>query len=115
SIMAAYNWNSISLDSWNFWPLIIFSIMANIIFVIILQNVIISFMSAAFDSANNDGKRGVLNFQTSLIYDYAILESSSFTSGYSDFDSKLKDELRVKYISFFDEPSITKVWRDKSK
>ncbi|KAF0515751.1 transient receptor potential channel pyrexia-like [Gigaspora margarita] len=115
SIISAYNWDSTALDAWGFWPLIIISVLGNIVFIIILQNVIISFMSAAFESADKDGKRTVLNFQSRLIYDYARLENSAFTSGKSDFDNKLKNKLRVKYVCFYDEPSITKAWRDEAK
>ncbi|RIB29256.1 hypothetical protein C2G38_2057130 [Gigaspora rosea] len=115
SIISAYNWDSTSLDTWGFWPLIIISVLGNIVFIIILQNVIISFMSAAFESADKDGKRTVLNFQSRLIYDYARLENSAFTAGRSDIDKKLKTKLKVKYVSFYDEPSITKAWRDEAK
>ncbi|CAG8520403.1 26986_t:CDS:2 [Gigaspora margarita] len=62
-----------------------------------------------------NGKRTVLNFQSRLIYDYARLENSAFTSGKSDFDNQLKNKLRVKYVCFYDEPSITKAWRDEAK
>ncbi|CAG8784886.1 5360_t:CDS:2, partial [Dentiscutata erythropus] len=115
AIIAAYNWDSISLDVWGFWPLLIISVIGNIVFVIILQNVIVSFMSAAFENADKDGKCAVLTFQSRLIYDYANLERSAFTSGKSNFDNELKDKLRVKYICFYNEPSITKAWKHESK
>ncbi|CAG8749476.1 2376_t:CDS:2, partial [Cetraspora pellucida] len=115
AIIAAYNWDSNSFDVWGFWPLIIIGVIGNIIFVIILQNVIISFMSAAFEDADKEGKRAVLNYQSRLIYDYALLEDSPFTTGTSDFDSKLKNKLRVRYICFYNEFSITKAWREESK
>ncbi|KAF0462683.1 transient receptor potential channel pyrexia-like [Gigaspora margarita] len=115
SIISAYNWNSTALDAWGFWPLIIISVLGNIVFIIILQNVIISFMSGAFESADKYGKRTVLNFQSCLIYDYARLENSAFTTGKSDFDKQFKKKLRVKYVCFYDEPLITKAWRDEGK
>ncbi|CAG8672711.1 7536_t:CDS:2 [Gigaspora margarita] len=68
-----------------------------------------------FESADKDGKRTVLNFQSRLIYDYARLENSAFTSGKSDFDKKLKIRLKVKYVYFYDERSITKAWKDEAK
>ncbi|KAF0436922.1 transient receptor potential channel pyrexia-like [Gigaspora margarita] len=115
AIVAAYNWNSIPLDNWDFWPLIIISVIGNIAFVIILQNVIISFMSAAFDNADEDGKRAVLNFQRGLISYYAFLEDSIFTTRCSEFDSNLKDKLRMRYICFYNEESITIKWVERSK
>ncbi|CAG8512366.1 12570_t:CDS:2, partial [Cetraspora pellucida] len=90
AIIAVYNWDSISLDAWGFWPLIIMGVIGNIVFVMILQNVIISFMSAAFEDADEDGKHA------------------------TDLDSKLKDKLRVKYICFYNDLSITKAWRENS-
>ncbi|CAG8823222.1 9052_t:CDS:1, partial [Gigaspora margarita] len=44
AIIAAYYWSSNSFDAWEFWPLIIIGVIFNIIFFIILQNVIVSFM-----------------------------------------------------------------------
>ncbi|CAG8785486.1 7331_t:CDS:10, partial [Gigaspora margarita] len=83
AIVAAYNWDSIPLDNWDFWPL--------------------------------NGKRAVLNFQRSLIFYYAFLEDSIFTTRRSEFDSKLKDKLRMRYICFYNEESITKKWVERSK
>ena len=47
AIISAYNWDSTALDTWGFWPLIIISVLGNIVFIVILQNVIISFMRYA--------------------------------------------------------------------
>ncbi|RIB26874.1 hypothetical protein C2G38_143873 [Gigaspora rosea] len=110
AIIAVYNWESLSLDNWGFCPLIILSIIGNIVFVIILQNVIISFMSAAFESADKDGKRAVLYYQSSLLYEYMLLKNSAFISGQTDLDSKLKAKLKMKYICFYDDESVTAAW-----
>ncbi|CAG8677421.1 14161_t:CDS:2 [Dentiscutata erythropus] len=115
AIIAAYNWDSILLDGWGFWPLLIISVIGNFIFVIILQNVIISFMSAAFENADKNGKHVILALQSRLICDYANLENSVLTSGKSNLNYKFKDNLRVKYICFYNEPSITKTWKEESK
>ncbi|CAG8802309.1 18518_t:CDS:2, partial [Dentiscutata erythropus] len=80
AIIAAYNWNSNLFDTWGFWSLIIIGVVGNIGFIIILQNVIISFISASFENADKNGKRAILSFQSRLIYDYANLEGSAFTS-----------------------------------
>ncbi|KAF0515753.1 transient receptor potential channel pyrexia-like [Gigaspora margarita] len=115
AIISAYDWDTIALSTWGFWPLAIISVLGNIVFIVILQNVIISFMSAAFESAEKDGKKAVLNFQSRLINEYAHLEYSAFTSGRSNFENKLKKKLKVKYVCFFNEPTITKAWSDESK
>ncbi|CAG8694462.1 31509_t:CDS:2 [Gigaspora margarita] len=111
AIISAYNWDSIALNTWGFWPLAIINLLGNIVFIILLQNVIISFMSAAFESAE---KRTVLYYQSRLINEYAHLEDSAFTSGRSYFDKQLKHKLKVKYVCFYDNPSITEAWKDES-
>ncbi|CAG8475058.1 28866_t:CDS:2 [Gigaspora margarita] len=113
AIIAVYNWDQLSLDTWGFWPLIILSIIGNIVFVIILGNVIVSFMSAAFENADKDGKRAVLYYQSSLIYEYMLLKNSAFISGQTDLDSKFKAKLRMKYICFYDDESVTVAWNYK--
>ncbi|CAG8586884.1 1998_t:CDS:2 [Dentiscutata erythropus] len=111
SILAVYDWSSISFDIWSFWPLTVISVVGSFMFVIILQNVIISFMSDAFSDAVKDSKRGVYRFQLDLIYDFALLEKSL---EFNDLDSKFKDKIRVKYICFYDDPNITKSWKETS-
>ncbi|CAG8673784.1 17157_t:CDS:2, partial [Racocetra persica] len=115
SIIAVYNWGSIPLDSWHYWPLSILNVLGGFLFVIILANVIISFMGNAFANAEKDSRRGVLGLQKDLISDYAILEGSTLTSKTNSFDRQFKDKLRVRYICFLDEPSLTDAWKEKSK
>ncbi|CAG8807650.1 10219_t:CDS:2, partial [Racocetra persica] len=105
AMLAVYDWSSISLDAWNFWPLTIISIIGSFFFVIIIQNVIISFMSDAFSDAFKDNKRFLYGYQVDWIYEFAILKKSL---EFNDLDSKFKDKLRAKYICFYDDPSITK-------
>ncbi|CAG8743543.1 9647_t:CDS:10, partial [Dentiscutata erythropus] len=81
AILAVYDWSSISFDTWNFWPPTIISVIGSFFFIIIIQNVIISFMGDAFSDAVKDSKRGVY----------------------------------PKYICFYDDPSITSSWKEKSE
>ncbi|CAG8465150.1 18794_t:CDS:10, partial [Racocetra persica] len=112
AILAVYDWSSISLDTWNFWPLTIISVIGSFFFVMIMQNLIISFMSDAFSDASKDSKRFVYGFQVDLIRDFALLKRSL---EFNYLDSKFKDKLRAKYICFYDDPSITKSWNKKSE
>ncbi|CAG8460976.1 16905_t:CDS:2, partial [Racocetra persica] len=112
AILSVYNWSSISLDTWNFWPLAVISLLGGVFFAIILQNVIISFMNDAFSDAVANSKRAVYSFQSDLIYEYAIHEN--LPNYINDIDSKFKDKLRARYICFYDEPSITQTWKEKS-
>ncbi|KAF0551104.1 transient receptor potential cation channel subfamily a member 1-like isoform x1 [Gigaspora margarita] len=112
AILAVYDWSSISFDTWNFWPLTIISVIGSFIFVIILQNVIISFMSEAFSNVVEDSKRGLYRYQIDLIHEFTLLEKSL---EFSDLDSNFKDKIRAKYICFYDDPNITKSWKEKSE
>ncbi|CAG8801991.1 120_t:CDS:2 [Gigaspora margarita] len=122
AIISAYDWDTIALSTWGFWPLAIISVLGNIVFIVILQNVIISFMSAAFESAEKDGKKAVLNFQSRLINEYAHLEYSAFTSGrtwsdeskdwkstpiYSNAESQIPTETECK---FYIENDLEFIW-----
>ncbi|CAG8778433.1 14969_t:CDS:2 [Gigaspora margarita] len=107
-----YDWSSISFDIWNFWPLTIISIVGSFMFVMILQNVIISFMSDAFSDAVKDSKRGVYRFQIDYIHEFALLEKSL---EFNKLDSKFKDKIRAKYICFQDDPQIIKSWKETSE
>ncbi|KAF0486238.1 transient receptor potential channel pyrexia-like [Gigaspora margarita] len=111
AILAVYDWSSISFNAWNFWPLTIISVLGGFVFVIILQNIIISFMSDAFADAVANSKHGAYRFQLDFIYDFALLKKSL---EFNDLDSKFKDKIRAKYICFYDAPSITKLWKETS-
>ncbi|CAG8521026.1 33194_t:CDS:2 [Gigaspora margarita] len=112
AILAVYDWSSISFDAWNFWPLTIISVIGSFIFVIILQNVIISFMDEAFSNVVEDSKCGLYHYQIDLIREFALLENSL---EFSDLDYKFKDKIRAKYICFYDDPNLTKSWKEKSE
>ncbi|CAG8842038.1 24576_t:CDS:2, partial [Gigaspora margarita] len=92
SILAVYNWGSIPLDAWNFWPLVVINVI----------------------DAEKESKYSTLFLQKELICDYAFQDRSSLTSKINDFDHKFKDKLNIRYICFLDEPELTKSWDDKS-
>ncbi|CAG8794471.1 25517_t:CDS:2 [Gigaspora margarita] len=108
----AYDWSSISFDIWSFWPLAIISIIGSFMLVLILQNVIISFMSDAFLDAVKDCKRGVYRFQIDYIHEFALFEKSLELN---KLDSKFKNKIRAKYICFQDDPQITNSWKEISE
>ncbi|CAG8497958.1 6931_t:CDS:2 [Cetraspora pellucida] len=111
SILAVYDWSSISFNAWNFWPLTIIGVLGSFLFVIILQNVIISFMSDAITDAVNDS-RSIYSYQVDFIRDFALLDR---ILKFHELDFKLKDKLRAKFICFYDDPSITSLWKEKSE
>ncbi|CAG8451466.1 6719_t:CDS:2 [Cetraspora pellucida] len=111
AILAVYDWSSISLDAWNFWPLTLISVIGSFIFITILQNVIISFMSDGITDAVKNS-RGIYGYQIDFIYDFALLDRSL---EFNELDSKFEDKLNIKYICFYDDPSITSSWKEKSE
>ncbi|CAG8728707.1 23134_t:CDS:2, partial [Dentiscutata erythropus] len=109
AIIAAYNWNSNLFDTWRFWPIIIIGVVVIyycLITILCNNNNTSKFIkSAAFENANKNGKRAVLGFQSRLIYDYANLEGSAFTSKKSEFVSKAKDKFRESTPMYLDAES----------
>ncbi|CAG8593206.1 30218_t:CDS:2 [Racocetra persica] len=61
-----------------------------------------------------ESRRWCLQLQTDLLSDYALLEGSLITFRINSFDRQFKDKLRVRYICFLDEASLTHTWNEKS-
>ncbi|RIA85669.1 hypothetical protein C1645_830442 [Glomus cerebriforme] len=62
------------LDQWDFWPVDVYSIIASILLVTILQNMLITIMGGAYDDAKEIGKHAVLQYRAELIEDYETVE-----------------------------------------
>ncbi|CAG8619579.1 7145_t:CDS:2 [Cetraspora pellucida] len=90
AILAVYDWSSISLDAWNFWPLTLISVIGNAV----------------------KNSRRIYGYQIDFIYDFALLDRSL---EFNELDSKFTDKLNIKYICFNDDPSITDSWKEKSE
>ncbi|CAG8710517.1 4976_t:CDS:2, partial [Funneliformis mosseae] len=65
-------WNQ--LEQWNFWPISLFSFITSVLLVIVIQNMLIVFISGVFDKVKSDGRLAVLKYQAKLIADYETLE-----------------------------------------
>ncbi|PKY41134.1 hypothetical protein RhiirA4_395570 [Rhizophagus irregularis] len=77
SVVAVYFWINgrwDQLQQWNFWPVSVLSLIASVILVIIMQNMLIAFMSGVFDEAKSEGRLAVLKYRSDLIAEYEILE-----------------------------------------
>ncbi|CAI2173467.1 14311_t:CDS:2 [Funneliformis geosporum] len=77
SIESVYFWTSgrwDQLDQWNFWPVDVFSIIASILLVTILQNMLIAIMAGAYDQAKEISKHAVLKYRAELIADYETFD-----------------------------------------
>ncbi|GBC02578.1 hypothetical protein RclHR1_00470008 [Rhizophagus clarus] len=77
SVVAVYFWINgrwDQLTQWNFWPVTLLSFIASVLLVIIMQNMLIAFMSGVFDEAKSEGRLAVLKYRSDLIAEYEILE-----------------------------------------
>ncbi|CAG8521019.1 16050_t:CDS:2 [Dentiscutata erythropus] len=107
SILAAFYWDSTIFDFWNFWPLTIINVIFGFLIVIVLEDIIISFMGSFMG-------RSVLQIRNAFIYNYAFLEGSSLSSEMNIYDFKFKDKFKIRYICFLDEQLLTGAWNEKS-
>ncbi|CAG8806587.1 4254_t:CDS:2, partial [Racocetra persica] len=62
------------LDQWDFIPLDILAILASILLVMIMQNMLIAFMTNAFEEAQSTSEVAVLRHRAGLIADFETLE-----------------------------------------
>ncbi|CAG8653493.1 8318_t:CDS:10 [Dentiscutata erythropus] len=62
------------LNQWNFIPIDIVTLLASILLTTIMQNMLIAFMTGAFDDAQSSGEDAVLKYRAELIAEYETLE-----------------------------------------
>ncbi|CAI2177385.1 15061_t:CDS:2, partial [Funneliformis geosporum] len=77
AVMGVYFWilgRWDQLEVWDFWPIYVFSIAASILLVIIMQNLLVAFMTGVYENARNNVKVAVLSYRADLIADYETLE-----------------------------------------
>ncbi|CAH1764504.1 7090_t:CDS:10, partial [Entrophospora sp. SA101] len=63
------------LEQWDFWPVDVLSILASVLLVIVMQNMLIAFMTGVFDDAKAESRHAVLKYRAELIADYETLEN----------------------------------------
>ncbi|PKC57500.1 hypothetical protein RhiirA1_541575 [Rhizophagus irregularis] len=76
SLIAAYFWmggNWVQRDDFDFWAIDIFTFVASIFLVIVLQNMLIAFMSGIFERAEIKGRQTLLRHRANHIVDYEAL------------------------------------------
>ncbi|GBB89658.1 hypothetical protein RclHR1_16410004 [Rhizophagus clarus] len=105
AILSAYNWNTINLNSYNYWPLKLFAFIGNVIIVLVLLNMIIALMNDTFNKAKEDGNLGLLKFRVELINDYERLDNPFFKFLYDE----------PSYVFFRRDPDLMKNWIEKSQ
>ncbi|CAG8549358.1 11986_t:CDS:2 [Funneliformis mosseae] len=107
SIEAVYFWTSgrwDQLDQWDFWPVDVFSIIASILLVTILQNMLIAIMAGAYDQAKELSKHAVLKYRAELIADYETFDRP--------FGNRKRDP---RYIFYIGKTEYIEKWLEKSE
>ncbi|CAI2166632.1 8729_t:CDS:2 [Funneliformis geosporum] len=77
SVIGSYFWilgRWDQLEKWDFWPIYVISIGASILIVIIMQNLLIAFMTGVYENARKNVKLAVLGYRADLVADYETLE-----------------------------------------
>ncbi|CAB4463606.1 unnamed protein product [Rhizophagus irregularis] len=81
AITAAYFWlngDMIQRDRFDFWVIDLFTLIASIFIVTVLQNMLIAFMSGVYVKAETKGRQALLRFRANQIADYEALEHFHF-------------------------------------
>ncbi|CAB4441096.1 unnamed protein product [Rhizophagus irregularis] len=76
SIISAYYWLSgdfVQRDSFDFWAVEVFTFIASVLLVTILQNMLIAFMSGVYETATTKGRQALLRFRANQIANYEAL------------------------------------------
>ncbi|RIA86143.1 hypothetical protein C1645_829709 [Glomus cerebriforme] len=81
AIMAAYFWlngNFVQRDEFDFWAVEVFSLIASVLLVTILQNLLIAFMGGVYEEAATKGRQALLRFRANQIANYEALHHIHF-------------------------------------
>ncbi|CAB4441123.1 unnamed protein product [Rhizophagus irregularis] len=81
AIMAAYFWlngDMVQRDHFDFWVIDLFTLIASIFIVTVLQNMLIAFMGGVYLRAETNGRQALLRFRANQIADYEALEHFHF-------------------------------------
>ncbi|PKC06819.1 hypothetical protein RhiirA5_481799 [Rhizophagus irregularis] len=108
AIMAAYFWlngDLIQRDHFDFWVIDLFTLIASIFIVTVLQNMLIAFMGGVYERAETKGRQALLRFRANQIADYEALEHFHFWP----------PETEPKYIYYVGRSKNFQEWYEKKK
>ncbi|PKK80177.1 hypothetical protein RhiirC2_704442 [Rhizophagus irregularis] len=113
SILAAYFWingNWIQRDEFDFWIVDLYTFIASIFLVIVLQNMLIAFMSDEYEAVKEKSRQILLKYKANRIADYEALNHVHLFSN---------PESQPKYIFYHGLPESYEKWynirKDDSK
>ncbi|RGB26308.1 hypothetical protein C1646_770586 [Rhizophagus diaphanus] len=81
AIISIYYWlngDFVQRDSFDFWAVEVFTFIASVLLVTILQNMLIAFMSGVYETANTKGRQALLRFRANQIANYEALNQVHF-------------------------------------
>ncbi|PKY30536.1 hypothetical protein RhiirB3_531106 [Rhizophagus irregularis] len=108
AIMAAYFWlngDMVQRDHFDFWVIDLFTLIASIFIVTVLQNMLIAFMGGVYERAETNGRQSLLRFRANQIADYEALEHFHFWP----------NEPEPKYIYYIGQSKNFQEWYQKRK
>ncbi|CAB4387556.1 unnamed protein product [Rhizophagus irregularis] len=76
AMVATYFWlngDFVQRDSFDFWAVEVFSLIASVLLVTILQNMLIAFMGGVYEEAATKGRQALLRFRANQIANYEAL------------------------------------------
>ncbi|CAG8596783.1 805_t:CDS:2 [Funneliformis mosseae] len=106
SVMGVYFWihgRWEHIEEWDFWPVYVISIGASILLVIIMQNLLIAFMTGVYEVARQNGKLAVLGYRADLIANYETVEKPMGSH-----------RGNPKYIYYVGSSEYQEAWLDKA-
>ncbi|PKY16216.1 hypothetical protein RhiirB3_428551 [Rhizophagus irregularis] len=108
AIEAAYFWINgdwVQRDEFDFWVIDVYTFIASLFLVIVLQNILIAFMSGAYEKAEANGKQTLLRNRANHIADYEALYHINFRN----------PEPEPNYIYYFGQAKYFEEWYNTRK
>ncbi|CAB4441109.1 unnamed protein product [Rhizophagus irregularis] len=108
AIEAAYFWINgdwVQRDEFDFWVIDVYTFIASLFLVIVLQNILIAFMSGAYEKAEANGKQTLLRNRANHIADYEALYHINFRN----------PKPEPNYIYYFGQAKYFEEWYNTRK
>ncbi|PKY45737.1 hypothetical protein RhiirA4_542826 [Rhizophagus irregularis] len=108
AMVATFYWLSgdyVQRDAFDFWAVEVFTLIASILLVIILQNMLIAFMGGVYEKAATKGRQALLRFRANQIANYEALYPIHFPPIERD----------PKYIYYVGQSKTFETWYEDRK
>ncbi|CAB5360282.1 unnamed protein product [Rhizophagus irregularis] len=108
AMMTTYLWlygDWVQRDDFNFWAVDVFTLVASLFLIIVLQNMLIAFMSGVYEEAKIKGRQTLLRHRAIIIADYEALHHIHYWNHEPD----------PKHIYYFGQSKTIEEWYDSRK